>query len=134
MDAAGDNTGSRSRRLVICDDDDTVRQIVAILGRGAGYEVAGEAATAVDAEALVIAWRPDVLVLDLALTGMSGLDVIASIRAAAPDTTIIVFTAFDSMGGLADRAGAFAVVRKDEPGKLEAALVRARERSRAVRP
>jgi CheY-like chemotaxis protein len=122
------------RRLVVCDDDDTVRQIVSILARGAGYEVAGEAATAVAAEELVAAVRPDVLVLDLALTGMSGLDVIGSIRAATPDTTIIVFTAFDSMGGLADRAGAFAVVRKDEPGKLEAALVRARDRSRALRP
>jgi DNA-binding NarL/FixJ family response regulator len=129
-----DDVGSRPRRLVICDDDDTVREIVAILGRGAGYEVVGEAVTAVEAETLVTHTRPDVLVLDLALTGMSGLDVIGSIRAAAPDTTVIVFTAFDTMGGLADRAGAFAVVRKDEPGKLEAALVRAHERSRAVRP
>jgi CheY-like chemotaxis protein len=122
----------RRRRLVVCDDDDTVRQIVGILADEAGYDVVGEAATAIEAEWFVTHTRPHVLVLDLALTGMSGLDVIDSIRVAAPETAIIVFTAFDTMGGLAGRAGAFAVVRKDEPGKLEDALRRARTASRAV--
>ena len=126
--------GQRRLTLVVCDDDDSVRQIVGIVARGVGYEVVGEAATAVDAEQLVAAAKPHVLVLDLALRGMSGLDVIAPLRAAAPETTIIVFTAFDTMGGLAHRSGAFAVVRKDEPGKLEDALQRARATSRAVLP
>jgi DNA-binding NarL/FixJ family response regulator len=108
-------------RLVVCDDDDTVRQIVAILGREAGYDVVGEAATALEAEQLVRLTKPDVLVLDLALMGMSGLDVLDSVHAAAPETTIIVFTAFDTMGGLSQRS-AFAVVRKDQPDKLKTAL------------
>jgi two-component system chemotaxis response regulator CheY len=125
---------SQPHRLVVCDDDATVRQIVGILATQAGYEIAGEAATALEAEALVAYVKPHVLVLDIALTGMSGLDVIDSLRTAAPETTIIVFTAFDTMGGLADRAGAFAIVRKDEPGKLEDALLRARAASRAVLP
>jgi hypothetical protein len=45
---------------------------------------------------------------------------------------IIVFTAFDAMGKAAADAGAFAVVRKDEPGKLEEALQRARTSSRGL--
>ena len=125
---------SRPRRLVVCDDDESVRQIVTLLATKAGYEIAGEAANALEAEALVTHVKPHVLVLDLALTGISGLDVISSLREAAPETTIIVFTAFDTMGGLADRAGAFAVVRKDQPGKLEDALTRARTASTAVLP
>jgi CheY-like chemotaxis protein len=70
-------------------------------------------------------------VLDLALMGMSGLDVLELMKTTAPGTTIIVFTAFDTMGGLA-RDSAFAVVRKDEPAKLEDALVRARNASKAT--
>jgi DNA-binding NarL/FixJ family response regulator len=108
-------------RLVVCDDDDTVRQIVAMLGREAGYDVVGEAATALEAEQLVRLTKPDVLVLDLALMGMSGLDVLDSVHAAAPETAIIVFTAFDTMGGLSQRS-AFAAVRKDQPDKLKTAL------------
>src|SRR6185503_20682405 len=67
---------SQPHRLVVCDDDETVRQIVSILAMQAGYEIAGEAANALEAEALVSHVKPHVLVLDLALTGISGLDVI----------------------------------------------------------
>jgi CheY-like chemotaxis protein len=122
---------AEARRLVVCDDDETVRQIVTMLARGVGYEVVGEAATALEAEQLVAFTRPHVLVLDLALMGMSGLDVLELMKTAAPSTTIIVFTAFDTMGGLASKS-AFAVVRKDEPAKLEDALVRARNTSKAT--
>ena len=96
--------------------------------------IVGEATTAIEAEQLVALTHPHVLVLDLALVGLSGLEVIASLRAIAPETAIIVFTAFDSMGKAAADAGAFAVVRKDEPGKLEDALQRARTSSRGTLP
>jgi CheY-like chemotaxis protein len=122
------------RRLVVCDDDASVRRVVGMLAEGVGYEVVGEAATAIEAEWFVAHTHPHVLVLDLALQGISGLDVIVSIRASAPETAIIVFTAFDSMGAAAGRAGAFAVVAKDEPDRLEDALQRARTSSRATPP
>ena len=123
---------SSRRRLVVCDDDEMARQIVGMLAEGAGYEVVGEATTAIEAERLVAVSRPHVLVLDLALVGLSGMEVIPSIRTTAPETVIIVFTAFDAMGKAATEAGAFAVVRKDEPGKLEDALQRARSSSRGL--
>ena len=122
------------RRLVVCDDDASVRRVVGILAEGVGYEVVGEAATAIEAEWFVWHTRPHVLVLDLALQGISGLEVIVSMRATAPETVVIVFTAFDSMGAAAARAGAFAVVRKDEPDKLEDALQRASTTWRAMPP
>jgi DNA-binding NarL/FixJ family response regulator len=115
---------------VICDDDDLVFQVVAMLAEAVGYDVVGKARSAIEAEQLVEQTRPHVLVLDLALQGIAGLDIIASIRAKAPETAIIVFTVFDTMAEAAARQGAFAVVRKDEPGKLEDALQRARTSSR----
>jgi DNA-binding NarL/FixJ family response regulator len=68
--------------------------------------------------------RPHVVVLDLSMMGMGGTEVIAPMKAAAPDTAIIVYTAFDTMADLVADKGVFAVVRKAEPGKLEDALRR----------
>jgi DNA-binding NarL/FixJ family response regulator len=125
---------SRRRRLLICDDDDLAHQVVGMLAEGVGYDVVGNARTAIEAEELVDAFRAHVLVLDLALQGISGLDIIASVRTKFPDTAIIVYTAFDSIAEAADRAGAFAVVRKSEPGKLEDALQRATAAARGNWP
>jgi DNA-binding NarL/FixJ family response regulator len=117
-------TESRGLRAVICDDDATLRRVVAVMAGQAGFHVVGEAALALDALALVEMTTPHVVVLDLSMTGMSGAEVIAPMKAASPDTAIIVYTAFDVMADLAAVKGVFAVVRKDEPGKLEDALRR----------
>jgi two-component system response regulator GlrR len=114
----------RRLRAVICDDDATVRRVVAIMAEQAGFDVAGEAGLALDALALVEMTRPHVVVLDLSMMGMGGTEVIAPMKAAAPDTAIIVYTAFDTMADLVADKGVFAVVRKAEPGKLEDALRR----------
>ena len=115
---------SRRLRAVICDDDATVRRVVTTMAEQAGFDVTGETGMALDALALVELTRPHVLVLDLSMMGMSGIEVIAPMKAAAPDIAIIVYTAFDTMAGLAADKGVFAVVRKDEPGKLDDALRR----------
>ena len=117
-------TGERRLRAVICDDDATVRRVVAAMAEQAGFDVAAEAALALDALALVELTRPHVVVMDLSMMGMSGTEVIAPMKAAAPDTAVIVYTAFDTMAGLVADKGVYAVVRKDEPGKLEDALRR----------
>jgi DNA-binding NarL/FixJ family response regulator len=118
----------------VCDDDRPVRQIVISVAEEAGCEVVGQAALALEALVLCEMLKPNALVLDLALIGMSGIDIIAAIKDAAPETAIIVFTAFDTMGSLAEQAGVFAVVRKDEPAKLEDALQRVRSLSQAILP
>jgi two-component system, LytTR family, response regulator len=117
-------TESRRLRAVICDDDTTVRRVVTTMAEQAGFHVIGEAALALDALALVEMTRPHAVVLDLSMMGMSGTEVIAPMRAAVPEIAIIVYTAFDTMAELAKAEGVFAVVRKDEPGKLEDALRR----------
>ena len=123
----------RRLRAVICDDDRTVRHVVGSMAEECGFDVVGEAALALEALALVEMTSAHVLVLDLSLTGMSGTEIIASVKAAAPDTAIIVYTAFDTMADLVHHTDVFAVVRKDQPGKLEDALHRAAtERRRFV--
>jgi CheY-like chemotaxis protein len=117
-------TGLRRLRAVICDDDATVRRVVSTMAEQAGFEVTGEVSMALDALALVEMTRPHVVVLDLSMMGMSGIEVIAPMKAAAPEIAIVVYTAFDTMAALAADKGVFAVVREDEPGKLDDALRR----------
>jgi hypothetical protein len=57
-----------------------------MLAEGVDYDVLGNARTGIEAEELVEQERPDVLVLDLALQGIAGLDITASIRDRAPDS------------------------------------------------
>jgi DNA-binding NarL/FixJ family response regulator len=81
-------------RVLICEDDPRVREG---LSRGlaeAGFAVVGAVESGEAAVAAVRAAPPDVLLLDLELPGMSGLDVIAALGGRVP-TDILVLTTFD---------------------------------------
>ena len=120
-------------RAVLCDDDAVVRRVVTDLVQECGFEVVGQAERALEALVLAEMTKAHVLVLDLSLKGVSGTDVIPAVRTAAPGTQIVVYTAFDTLARLAEEEGVADVVRKDEPGKLEAALRRvAREHGHFV--
>jgi CheY-like chemotaxis protein len=103
---------------VVCDDDEIVRQVVSDLLVDCGYEVVGEAATAVEIIALVEQRWPHVVVLDMALTGMSGIEAIPLLRVAASGVVIVVYSAFDDLRQHALAAGADQVVDKLDPPKL----------------
>ena len=57
-----------------------------------GFEVVGEAGDGAEAVRLVVAERPDILVLDLGLPDIAGRDVLTQVRARSPQTRIVVFT------------------------------------------
>jgi DNA-binding NarL/FixJ family response regulator len=81
-------------RVLVCEDDPRVREG---LGRGlaeAGLAVVGAVGTGEDAVAAVRRAPPDLLLLDLELPGMSGLDVIAALGGRTP-ADILVLTTFD---------------------------------------
>ena len=80
---------------VVCDDDRMTRQVVRGLLADAGFEVIGEVDMAVAALDLVSVTRPDVLVLDVNMPGLSGVDIIRDVRERTPKTEIIVISAYD---------------------------------------
>jgi DNA-binding NarL/FixJ family response regulator len=111
-------------RAVVCDDDPVVRHVVSIVLRAAGYEVSGEAATAIEVTALAEAFQPQVVVLDLSLSGIMGIDEIPRLKAASPGSTVVVFSAFESMRPAALAAGADCLIDKTSMGDLEDELRR----------
>ena len=107
-------------RALVCDDEQVVRTVVSSVLETCGYEVVGQAGLALESLVMADIVQPDVIVLDLSLPGMSGMDVIPTLRAAAPDAVIVVFTAFDTMRERALAAGAFDVVDKADMKGLAA--------------
>jgi DNA-binding NarL/FixJ family response regulator len=81
---------------VLADDHALVREGTAeLLERAGGIRVVGQAADGLEAVRLVQALRPNVLLLDLALPGLDGLEVARRTRATSPSTAVVALTAHD---------------------------------------
>ena len=103
-------------RVVLAEDHRIVREGVrALLAAGDGVEVVAETGDGAEAVALVEAHRPDVLVVDLTLPGLDGLEVIRRARAASPETGVVVLSMdrHEAYVVQAVRAGATGYVQKD---------------------
>jgi DNA-binding NarL/FixJ family response regulator len=90
-----------------------------------GIEVAGEAGTAEQALALVATTQPDVVLMDLMLPGMSGIEAVRRITADHPDVKVLVLTSYagDETVIEAVRAGAAGYLLKNvNPSELAGAL------------
>ena len=121
-------------RVVLADDHRIVRAgFRALLEAEPGIRVVAEAGDGTEAVALVEAHRPDVLVVDLALPGLDGVEVTRRARAASPETAVVVLSMHDHEAYVAQavQAGATAYVRK-EAGLDD--LVGALRAARAGRP
>jgi DNA-binding NarL/FixJ family response regulator len=82
-----------SLRILVVDDHAVVRRGVrSLLESHEGWEVCGEATTGRDAVAQSLRLRPDVVVMDLSLPELNGLDATRHILKAAPDTEVLVLT------------------------------------------
>jgi DNA-binding NarL/FixJ family response regulator len=109
-------------RVLIADDHSLVRHgLAAIINMEEDTQVVGEAGDGEEAIALWRELRPDVVLMDLRMPGVEGVEAIRRIRAEDPHAGIIVLTTFDHdediYAGL--RAGAQAYLLKDvEPEEL----------------
>lgn len=84
-------------RVVICDDQAAFRQtVVIVLGLDEELEVVGQAANGQEAVDSVRELRPDVVLLDIAMPVLDGLEALPLIRAASPDTKVVMLTGVTS--------------------------------------
>ena len=117
---------SRAYRILVVDDHSVVRHGLRVLLESQhGVEVCGEVSNGREAVEFVKKSRPDLVVLDLTMPDMDGLNVTRAIREASPETEVLVFTIHFSeelaRGVLA--AGALGyVLKSDADSELLAAL------------
>ncbi len=113
-------------RVVLADDHPLFRAGVrTLLERAGGVEVVAEAADGVEALALIREHSPDVLVLDMEMPGMTGVEAARRLRATGIEVRILVLSAYDDDEYVAELLanGADGYLTKDEaPERIVAAV------------
>jgi DNA-binding NarL/FixJ family response regulator len=115
-DGTGVDTGERDEtRVLVVDDHDLFRTGLVNLLSDQGVSVVGEAATGESALRLVQELAPDVVVMDLNMPGISGVDATREIATVAPRTRVVVLTISADGGDVVDAvmAGACGYLLKD---------------------
>ena len=91
-------TPARMPRLVVVDDDIKLADELAGLFSDVGYEVTGVANEAVQGIALVARTRPDVVVMDVRMDGMSGTEAAGVLQRQHPDVPVVLLSAYSDEG------------------------------------
>ena len=112
-------------RILLADDHSVVRRIVRnFVQSESGWEVCAEATTGREAVVMTAAEHPDVVVLDLSMPDLNGLQAATLIHNQFPETQLILLTMHDSLE-LKDQltaSGIRACIRKDDLNQLVIAI------------
>jgi len=105
------------KRLLVVDDVPLFRAGLTSALNGAGYDVIGEAGDGESAVAVAESEQPDIVLLDILMPGVSGIDVLGKIRAVSPSSEVLLLTGSESVEDLvaAIRGGARGYILKDMP-------------------
>jgi DNA-binding NarL/FixJ family response regulator len=110
------NETVRTRRILVIDDGDSVRDIIRIFLEREGFDVCGEGADGVEAIEQAKKLKPDLIVLDLAMPRMNGVEAASILSTTMPDVPIILLTLYQNVLGsaLASAIGVKAVLDKTD--------------------
>lgn len=120
-------------RILIADDHEVARRgIRAILESHPGWEVCAEAKDGRETVDLATRVKPDVVLLDIAMPNLNGLEAARQILAVEPDTAILILTMHDSDQTIREvlRAGARGFLLKSDAGKDLVSAVEALQQRR----
>ena len=80
-------------RILVVDDFEKFRQfVVALLGKRPELQVVGEASDGLEALQMAVELRPDLILLDIGLPGLNGIEVARQVRSLVPESIIIFLT------------------------------------------
>src|SRR2546421_10610608 len=113
-------------RVLLADDHDILRQgLKLLLGLQSEMEIVGEARTGLEAVEMAHKLKPDVVVMDITMAGMDGLEACQRIRSQIPESQVLMLTMHESEGYFlqALRMGAAGyLVKKIAPTELSMAI------------
>jgi DNA-binding NarL/FixJ family response regulator len=108
-------------RILIVDDSHVIRESLRKqLEAHAGWEVCGESVNGQQAIEMADGLKPNLIVLDLSMPVMNGLQAAPVLKKLLPSTPIVMFTAFetDNLRELALAAGVTVLINKSKPAAL----------------
>lgn len=113
-------------RVLVVDDVDLFRKGLRAALTADGFEVCGEARDAEEAVSNAESLLPDVVVLDILMPGLSGLEVVEKILAVSPQSKVLMLTASESSEDLLEciKTGARGYMVKDTPFEQLASAIR----------
>ncbi len=122
-------------RVLLVDDHEMVRiGLAAVLGTEEGIEVVGEAGNGAEALRLAREYKPDVVLMDLVMDGMDGIETTRRLMEELPDSKVIVLTSYlddDKLYPVIE-AGAFSYLLKTSRASEIAEAIRAAARGQSV--
>jgi DNA-binding NarL/FixJ family response regulator len=104
-------------RLLIADDDDRTTMVLRDSLSGCGFDIVGDATNGADAGDKVVWLRPEVVLMDLRMPEIDGMEATVLIKAQEPRTQVVILTAFSEEDAreTAEFMGAASLVDKDAP-------------------
>jgi CheY-like chemotaxis protein len=104
-------------KILLIDDEPHIRKFLGLIVRGLGTPTVIEAGNGVEALAMYQQESPDLVLLDVNMPGMDGLEILAAILAQNPDALVVMLTSLLNRQTVEQclKLGATSYIRKDTP-------------------